>query len=98
MNTSAAPTSNDDTTRAIRRGAIVWVLAIQFFVAQLIVQLAWPTSFSLRTNYISDLGNTACGPYPDGDRIMYVCSPWHALMNASFIALGVIILVGAALI
>src|SRR5258707_608952 len=94
---SPAPTPRIDATRAIRRGAVVWMLAIQFFIAQLIVQSAWTTPFSLTTNYISDLGNTTCGPYPV-DSSMYVCSPWHAWMNASFILLGVIILVGAALI
>lgn len=86
-----------NTARTIRRGAIVWVLAIQFFITQIIVQAAWTTPFSLTANYISDLGNTTCGPYPVGSS-MYVCSPWHAGMNTSFIALGVIILVGAALI
>jgi len=73
------------------------MLAIQFFIAQSIVQSAWTTPFSLMTNYISDLGKTTCGPYPVGSS-MYVCSPWHAGMNASFISLGAIILVGAALI
>ena len=67
-------------------GAIVWMLAIQFFIAQIIVQSAWTTPFSLTANYISDLGNTTCGPYPVGSS-MYVCSPWHAGMNASFICL-----------
>jgi hypothetical membrane protein len=97
MNNRDSPTPRIDATRAIRRGAVVWMLAIQFFIAQLIVQSAWTTPFSLTTNYISDLGNTTCGPYPV-DSSMYVCSPWHAWMNASFILLGVIILVGAALI
>src|SRR6476659_548997 len=88
---------NIDSARTIRGGAIVRMLAIQFFIAQIIVQSAWTTPFSLTANYISDLGNTTCGPYPVGST-MYVCSPWHAWMNASFILLGVIILVGAALI
>ena len=43
-------------------------------------------------NYISDLGNTACDPHPVGSN-MYVCSPWHAWMNASFIAQVIIWLV-----
>jgi hypothetical membrane protein len=94
---SPAPTPRIDTGRAIWLGAVVWILAIQFFIAQLIVQSAWTTPFSLTTNYISDLGNTSCEPYPVGSN-MYVCSPRHAWMNASFILLGVIILVGAALI
>src|ERR1043166_10163892 len=77
--------------RSIRIGAAVWLLAIQFFISQFVVQSAWTTPFSVTENYISDLGNTACGPYPAGSR-MYVCSPWHALMNASFIILGLTIL------
>jgi hypothetical membrane protein len=97
MNINESPTSSTDTARTIRRGAIVWALAIQFFIAQIIVQAAWTTPFSLTANYISDLGNTTCGPYPV-DSNMYVCSPLHAGMNASFITLGVIILLGAALI
>jgi hypothetical membrane protein len=80
-----------------RIGAIIWILSIQFFIIQIIVQSAWTTPFSLKTNYISDLGNTICGPYPVGSN-MYVCSPWYSWMNASFILLGIIILVGAALI
>src|ERR1043166_2064038 len=83
--------------RSIRIGAAVWLLAIQFFISQFVVQSAWTTPFSVTENYISDLGNTACGPYPAGTR-MYVCSPWHALMNASFIILGLTILLGAVLI
>src|SRR5205823_3767961 len=83
--------------RAVWLGAIVWILAVQFFVAQIVVQAAWVTPFSLTQNFISDLGNTMCGPYPL-DSAMYVCSPWHAWMNASFILLGLIILFGGALI
>ncbi len=64
---------------------------------QALVQSAWTTPFSLRDNFISDLGNTACGPYPVGSG-SYVCSPWHAAMNASFFVQGWIILVGCALL
>ena len=61
------------------------------------MQAAWATPYSLKENYISDLGNTACGRYPAGSGA-YVCSPWHAWMNGSFMLLGVIILLGAALV
>jgi hypothetical membrane protein len=97
MSNCDTPSSSSDIARTIRLGANVWVAAVQFFIAQIIVQSAWTTPFSLAANYISDLGNTTCSPYPAGST-MYVCSPWHAWMNASFILLGVIILVGAALI
>ncbi|MGI8811340.1 MAG: DUF998 domain-containing protein [Pyrinomonadaceae bacterium] len=81
----------------ILTGAVVWMCAIQFFVAQVVVQAAWTTPFSLATNYISDLGNTACANYP-ADSVTYVCSPWHAVMNISFFLQGVIIIAGALLI
>jgi hypothetical membrane protein len=75
---------------------VVLIGAAQFFVAQVIVQWRWTTPFSLATNFISDLGNTTCGLYPAVGGA-YVCSPWHALMNVSFVLQGVIILAGAAL-
>ena len=94
---SSSTSSGSDIERAVWLGACVWILAVQFFIAQIVVQLAWRTPFSLTQNFISDLGNTTCGSYPP-DSAMYVCSPWHAWMNASFILLGLIILVGAALV
>lgn len=75
---------------------VVWVCAAQFFLAQVIAQSRWTTPFSLATNYISDLGNTTCGSYP-AVAGKYVCSPWHTLMNVSFVLQGVIILSGAVL-
>jgi hypothetical membrane protein len=96
MKTSDAQTFGNGASRTIRQGAIIWIAAVQFFLAQIVVQAAWTTPYSLTANYISDLGNTACAPYPAGST-MYVCSPWHALMNASFMLLGLIILAGVAL-
>jgi hypothetical membrane protein len=78
-------------------GAIAWSSSAQFFLAQFVVQSAWTTPFSLTRNYISDLGNTSCGPYPAGSET-YVCSPWHAAMNASFIVIGLTTLLGAVLL
>lgn len=75
-------------------GPLVWVLGLQYFVAQVITARAWPRPYSWSTDMISDLGNTACGYY--GQR--YVCSPQHGLMNASLILLGITMAVGALLI
>lgn len=75
---------------------ITWICAAQFFVAQFVAQSRWTSPFSLATNFISDLGNTTCGLYPHVAG-SYVCSPWHRLMNMSFVLQGVIILVGAVL-
>lgn len=85
------------TERGLRLGAFAWISSVQFFVAQFVVQSAWTTPFSLTGNYISDLGNTTCGPFPPGSN-MYVCSPWHAAMNASFVLIGVTVIAGAALV
>lgn len=76
-------------------GIAAAVLAAQFFVAQAVVQSAWTTPFSLAKDYISDLGNTTCGPFRVGDETLFVCSPLHAWMNASFAGLGAAILLGA---
>ena len=67
--------------RQLATAGIVWMSAAQFFVAQAVTQSRWTTPFSLATNYISDLGNTECAPYPRGSD-NFVCSPWHAAMNA----------------
>ncbi len=72
-------------------GALLWISNIQYFVAQILVAQQWATPFSLLHNTISDLGNTACGPY----RGNIVCSPAYTWMNASFIIVGITILIGA---
>lgn len=77
-------------------GALAWLLAAQFFVAQVAVAAAWTLPFSVKTRFISDLGNTACGPYPNPSSVI-VCSPWHAGMNASFIIVGITMAAGAIL-
>ena len=83
-------------TLTVWLGAIAWLLAAQFFVAQVAVAAAWTIPFSLKTRFISDLGNTACGPYPNPSSVI-VCSPWHAGMNASFITVGITMAAGAIL-
>jgi hypothetical membrane protein len=64
--------------------ALVGIGAIQFIVAMGVVQSRYP-GYSLLTNYISDLGNTAT-------------SPWHVVFNVSIIVLGVLALVGILLL
>jgi len=69
-------------------------MSIQYYLVQIIVARSWTTPYSWASNQISDLGNTACGQYSD----RFVCSPLHALMNASFIALGITMIAGSVLI
>ena len=68
-------------------GAACWTLSIVFFVGQAIAQAASARPYSLATNLISDLGNTSCGPD--------ICSPFHGFMNAVFVAVGMLHLLGA---
>jgi hypothetical membrane protein len=70
-------------------GAILWMACLQFFLAEQVVRLGWTVSYSFARNYVSDLGATSCSAL--------VCSPWHALMNGSFVLQGLLISGGAVL-
>ncbi len=74
-------------------GPVLWLSSIQYYVAQLFVAAFWPADrgYDWAAQTISDLGNTACAMYGGG----FVCSPLHGIMNASFIVLGVTMVVGA---
>ena len=78
-------------------GAAAWILALQFFVVQGIVQSAWTTPFSLAHNMISDLARETCGVLYRAPGIDVACSPWHALMNVSIFLNGLLIPLGAFL-
>ena len=75
-------------------GAAAWILSLQFFVIQGVVQSAWTTPFSLAHNMISDLARETCGPLLRAPGIDTACSPWHPLMNASIILNGILIPLG----
>ena len=75
-------------------GATVWITVAQFFVMEELVRRGWSIPYSRRTNYVSDLGATECGPYFDRK----ICSPDHVWMNLSFCLVGVAIIVGTMLL
>lgn len=82
----------------VRIGYSAWIVGVvQFFVIHGIAESAWTRPYSWARNNISDLGNAHCAlqsePAP-----RYICSPEHGLMNASFITLGALLVVGVALI
>jgi hypothetical membrane protein len=77
-----------------RLGAIVWILTLQFFVVQVIVQAAWTEPFSLAHNMISDLGRATCGPLYRSPVNRVACSPLYQVMNASIMLNGILILIG----
>jgi hypothetical membrane protein len=80
-------------------GPLIVALSSWYFLAQVVV--AWTfnpgpkrSEYSFVTNTISDLGNTACygSAYPN------VCSTRHDLMNATFVAFGLAMVVCSLLI
>ena len=74
-----------------RLGAVLWTLCLQYFSVEALTASAWGGRYSFRTNFISDLAAMRCEPGG-------VCSPWHALMNASFAIQGVLMIGGAVLL
>jgi len=73
----------------IKCGAVLWMFCLQYFAAEAIAIMGFRGDYSLRHNFISDLGAVDCASP--------VCSPLHAMMNASFLLQGVLIATGAAL-
>jgi hypothetical membrane protein len=82
------------TNRLVKLGGICWGLSIVFFVSQAIAQPLFRPAYSLLDNRISDLGNTACGPWLT---YSFACSPAHGLVNVSFVATGLCLVLGAIL-
>jgi hypothetical membrane protein len=79
-------------------GASCWILTVAYLFVQPVVAAAWPTPYDLATNSISDLGVTGCGDFRQfGDRVVYACSPRHALMNTVFVLVGLLTSAGAVL-
>ncbi len=81
-------------TTQIVCGAACWVLTLTFFVGQAVTQFTLRTPYSLTTNEISDLGSTRCGPLTVLTYHADVCSPLHGVMNGTFIAVGLLTLLG----
>ncbi|MGO9343241.1 MAG: DUF998 domain-containing protein [Acidimicrobiales bacterium] len=75
-------------------GPAIWMASVLYFIDQIFVGWVWHPPYSLVSNTISDLGNTACGRYGDS----YVCSPRNLWMNAGFVGLGLVMLTGALLL
>jgi hypothetical membrane protein len=79
-------------------GAACWTLTVAYLLVQPVVAAAWPTPYDLATNSISDLGVTGCGDLRQvDDRVVYACSPRHALMNTVFVMVGLLTAAGAVL-
>ncbi|GAA0907433.1 MULTISPECIES: DUF998 domain-containing protein [Streptomyces violaceusniger group] len=82
-------------------GAAAWVAGVAvWLVLQLAAIAQWENpSYDWGKNYISDIGNTTCGPFTvPGGESFYVCSPGHDLMNIGFVVSGALTALGAVLL
>ena len=75
-------------------GPLVFISSAMYFYAQIVAAWVYRPPYSLVNDTISDLGNTSCGRY--GSHV--VCSPRHLLMNAAFVFLGLVMVLGSMLI
>ena len=90
---------NTEIRQRVHLGAWAWVLTGLLLVVQVMVALAWPQPYSIHDNAISDLGVTSCGVFSEGTGVeRYICSPAHAVLNAAFVATGLLLAVGALLL
>ncbi|WP_018159526.1 DUF998 domain-containing protein [Smaragdicoccus niigatensis] len=78
-------------SQASRYGAagLAWSLAFLYLASEIVTAYAWKVPYSFSRDSISDLGVTACSAI--------LCSPLHLLMNATFVVLGLLTIVGAVL-
>jgi hypothetical membrane protein len=75
-------------------GAVCLVLSVCFFIGQALTQAASEAPYSWIYNNISDLGSTTCGPISVFTYTAWTCSPWHVVMNATFVLVGLLTIVG----
>ena len=80
-------------TKRVQLTALLFMASIQYFLVQYVVAQRWPRPYSITRNTISDLGSTVCGTF----NTRYVCSPWHSSMDASFVLLGLTMMMGCGL-
>ena len=85
-------------SRPARIGAVCLAAAAPLFlIANVVTAAGWSDPpFSWASHNISDLGNVHCGVW-DTTRPRYVCSPWHPLMNVSFVLTAALLVLGFVL-
>lgn len=82
----------------LRVGAAMWLVQPVYVLAEVATAARVSAPYSFRDNTISHLGASTCGviAYPFGP--VPVCSPWHVLLDGSFIVFGLFLGVAAILL
>src|SRR5699024_12375228 len=76
------------------------MLAVQplSILAELLTVAAVTAPYSFLNNTIRDLGATTCTTIDYTVGPVFVCSPWHLLVNDAFIVFGVLMVLGVYLV
>ena len=79
----------------IRLGALCWLMSAEFFLAQVVAQMAAP-GHDLFLHDISLLGISACGVFevPTSGSLEPVCSPMHIVFNSGIVVHGALVILG----
>lgn len=67
-------------------------------VVQFVVATRWETPYRLDVDTISELGAVTCSTIGATAGPVAGCSPWHALMNATFLVIGLALALGGGLL
>ncbi len=72
----------------------MWFVQPIYILVEVVTAAKTTAAYSFADNTISDLAAGSCGSidYPFG--AVAVCSPWHGLMNTSFIVFGLFLAIG----
>jgi hypothetical membrane protein len=81
---------------------LLWIVGpIEFVIGMGLTQWGWDQYrnsvtpvYSLSENHISDLGAVYCGEFT----MRQICSPWHDVFNVSIVLVGLLLLIGLALV
>ena len=76
--------------RRLAWGAVLWLLRPVYIVLELVVAAGTTGSYRLVDDTVSDLGALGC--------TRAFCSPRHELMNGTFVGVGLLLTMGAALL
>ncbi|MCF6378608.1 DUF998 domain-containing protein [Nocardioides KLBMP 9356] len=79
----------DLPTRAARLGAIAFLLRPTYIATEVVTAAATTGGYSFMSDSVSKLGEVGC--------TAAYCSPWHEVMNGSFMAYGMLLAGGALL-
>lgn len=96
--TSVSTAAGTPVSSTARIGAVMWLVQPIYVGTELVTAAKVTAPYSFADNTISDLGASSCTSieYPFGP--VPVCSPWHGLLNGSFVVFGLFLALGAVLI